>query len=73
MMARAIAVAAVKRAVATTGGRSPAATEEKNSGKTATTTVDQKAELAQSYIAHARTSRRSSPRRARRRLNTGPQ
>src|SRR6188508_151838 len=54
-------VIVANRAVATPGARPAAATEEKNSGNTAVMTVDQNAELAQSYIAHARTSRRSRP------------
>src|SRR5213593_4756668 len=62
--ATAIVVAHAKRAVATAGGRPAAATSLKNNGKTAVMIVVWNAELAQSYIAQARSSGRWRPRRA---------
>src|SRR2546423_4148529 len=61
--ATAIVLAHAKRAVATDGARPAAATSLKNNGKTAVMIVVWKAELAQSYIAQARSSRRWRPRR----------
>ena len=57
-------VAQAKREVATVGGRPADAYSLKNGGKTATMTVVQNAELAQSYIAQARSSGRPNPMRA---------
>jgi hypothetical protein len=54
-----------KREVAAAGSSPAAAYSLKNGGKTATMTVHQNAELAQSYIAQARSSGRPNPRRAR--------
>ena len=65
----AIVVAQANREVATVGGRPAAAYSLKNGGKTATMTVDQNAELAQSYIAQARSSRPSQARCARARCS----
>ena len=61
----AIVVAQAYRAVAMAGARSAAATAAKKSGNTAVMMVVWNAELAQSYIAHARSSRRSRPSRER--------
>ena len=68
MMATAIVVAQANRAVATAGGRPAAATALKNGGKTAVMMVIWNAEFAQSYIAQARSSGRSRPRRSSARL-----
>src|SRR5688572_31720560 len=54
-----------KRDVATAGSSPADAYSLKNGGKTATMTVHQNAELAQSYMAQARSSGRPSPIRAR--------
>jgi hypothetical protein len=62
-MATAIVVANANLAVATGGGRSAAATAAKKSGKTAVMIVVWNAELAQSYIAQARSSRLWRPKR----------
>ena len=53
-----------KRDVATSGGSPAAAYSLKNGGNTATMTVVQNAEFAQSYIAQARSSGRPNPSRA---------
>src|SRR5690348_9097229 len=66
MIASPIVVAMLKRAVAVERGSPDAATAEKKIGKMAVTTTTIIAELAQSYMAHARSSGRSRPRRARR-------
>ena len=58
-------VAQAKREVATSAGSPAAAYSLKNGGNTATMTVVQNAELAQSYIAQARSSGRPRPSRAR--------
>src|SRR4029453_15002011 len=60
----AMVVAQANRDVATAGGSPVAAYSLKNGGNTATMTVVQKAEFAQSYIAHARSSGRPNPLRA---------
>src|SRR5918994_2251159 len=64
-MVSAIVVVAANRAVASVDPS--AANSLKKGGKTAVITVDWNAELAQSYIAHARSSGRFRPMRARRR------
>src|SRR5262245_52643929 len=56
-------VAQAKRVVASTGVRPVAAYSLKKGGTTATITVVQNAELAQSYMAQARSSPRDNPRR----------
>src|SRR5262245_15407845 len=63
-MATAMVVAHAKRPVATAPGSCAAATDAKNGGNTAVITVLWKPELAQSYIAQARSSGRSRPKRA---------
>jgi hypothetical protein len=63
VIATAIVVVHAKRAVAVAGGRPDAATSAKNSGNTAVMIVDWNGELAQSYIAQARSSGRLSPSR----------
>src|SRR3954471_4760416 len=72
VIATATVVAHAKRAVAIAGGRRAAATALKNGGNTAVMTVDWNAELAQSYIAHARSSGRFKPRRSSRLMSEGP-
>ena len=59
----AIVVAQANRAVAIGAGSPAAATALKNGGNTAVMTVDWNAELAQSYIAQARSSGRLRPMR----------
>src|SRR5881275_2455606 len=71
VIATAIVVAHANRAVAIGPGRFAAAYAAKNGGNTAVITVDWKAEFAQSYIAHARSSGRSSPMRVNRLTGQG--
>src|SRR5207244_4253727 len=59
----AIVVVAARRRVASPGDRCAAATAVKYTGKIAVTIVVAKLEFAQSYITHARSSRRFRPRR----------